>query len=377
MKNKHLLLFLTVFLVLGCSTGKKALQKGNYFTAINRAVERLKSDPDNKNAIQVLKEGYPLAIDWSQEEMDLALSSNVAFKWERAIDLMNQLNQLSELIRSTPAARKIFQNPKTYSSELNMAYEKAAEERYFAGEQVLSQNTREAARTAFTHFQKADELIPGFKNVLEKMETAKELATLKVIVEAVTVHTQKYKLSSDFFYNKVFEFLNNNYLKQSFVNFYSPKQADDYQVKHPDFIVKMQFYDFSVGNLTRHEKEEELTKRVKLETKDTLRVQYKTYKAKLKTYTDEVVSGGRLNLQIIDFQSNDLLSDKLIPGSFTWVNQYAIFAGDAEALNKSQTELTQRKAMPLPPQQELFIEFTKPIYDQLVRELDVFFRRYN
>jgi len=376
MKKYHLFLVVVAALVLSCATGKKALQKDDYFSAVTKAVERLKSDSDNKKAIQVLKEGYPLAIKWTQEELDLALSSNGAFKWGVAVDLMQQVNHLSNLIRSTPAARKIIQNPKSYSSELNMALEKAAEETYSAGLTELEQNTRETARTSFDHFYKTDQLISGYKDVFQKLETAKKMATLKIIVEAVTVNTQKYKLSSEFFYNQVFEFLNNKYPSDGFVNFFSPQQAETYKIEHPDFVVRMEFFDFSVGNLIRNEKEEKLSKRVEIETKDTTRVEYKTYSAKLKTYTDEVISGGRLNYKIIDFNTNNLLRDNLIPGSFTWINDYAIFAGDIEALNKNQIELTKRKALPLPPGQDLFIEFTKPIYNQLTNQLDIFFRKY-
>ena len=375
--NKSVVFFVVMLIFTACSTGKKALQKGDYFSAVSKAVERLKSDPTNENATTVLKEGYPLAINWSQEEMDLALSTNEMFKWERAIDLMKQVNMLSELIRSTPAARKLIQNPKSYTSELNLAHEKAAEERYNAGLQYLDQNTREAARSAFVHFQKTEQLMPGFKEVYKKLETAKVLATTVVIVEAVVVHTKKYQLSSEFFFDQVFEYLNNKYPKNAFVNFYATQQAEELQIKQPDFIVRMEFYDFSVGNLSRSEKEEELVKRVKIESKDTLRVQYNTYRAKLKTYTDEVVSGGRLNVKIVDFAANEIQSDRLFPGSFTWVNTYAIFAGDKEALDQNQLQLTQRKALPLPPEQDLFVEFTRPIYEQTTSYINQFFRRFN
>lgn len=376
MKLKYYFLLLILPVAFSCSTGKKALQKGDYFSALSKAVERLKSSPDNKNATKVLRDGYPLALQWTQEEMDLVLSANNAFKWENAIGLMEQINQLSAQIRSTPAARKIIQNPESYTSEITMATEKAAEARYLAGLAEMDQNTRESAREAFHHFIRADQLINGYRDVSEKIRTAKDLATVKVVLEAVVVNTQRYRLSSEFFYNQVFEFVNNRFPRESLVNFYSPKQAEDFGVKHPDFIVQMEFFDFSVGNLVRTEKEEELTNKVKIETKDTTRVEYKTYKAKLKTFTDEVISGGRLSYKVIDFQTNNLLRDNLIPGSFTWVNRYAMFVGDKEALTSEQMNLTRKKAVPLPPEQDLFVEFTKPIYDQLTSQLDQFFRRY-
>jgi len=376
MKRNFLIFYVLIFIISSCSTGKKALEKGDYFSAISKSVERLKSDPDNKKAVKVLEDGYPLALEWSQEEIDLALSSNAAFKWEGAINQMEQVNRMSDLIRSTPAARKIVSNPKSYTSELNMAYEKAAEARYNVGLNELGKNTREAARAAFDNFYKANRLVSNYKDAADKMNEAKEIATLKVIVEAAVVNTQRYKLSSQFFYDQVFKYLSNNYSKNGFVHFFSPEQAGKFKINQPDFIVQMEFFDFSVGNLTRTVNEENLLKKVPVERKDSTRVKEITYSAKLKTYTDEVVSGGRLNLRVIDFNTSDLMRNNLIPGSFTWVNQYAIFAGDKEALSKQQLQLTQKQALPLPPEQDLFIEFTKPIYDQLVNQIDQFFRKY-
>lgn len=376
MKRNFLIFYALIFIISSCSTGKKALEKGDYFSAISKSVERLKSDPDNKKAVKVLEDGYPLALEWSQEEIDLALSSNAAFKWEGAINQMEQVNRMSDLIRSTPAARKIVSNPKSYTSELNMAYEKAAEARYNVGLNELGKNTREAARAAFDNFYKANRLVSNYKDAADKMNEAKEIATLKVIVEAAVVNTQRYKLSSQFFYDQVFKYLSNNYSKNGFVHFFSPEQAEKFKINQPDFIVQMEFFDFSVGNLTRTVNEENLLKKVPVERKDSTRVKEITYSAKLKTYTDEVVSGGRLNLRVIDFNTSDLMRNNLIPGSFTWVNQYAIFAGDKEALSKQQLQLTQKQALPLPSEQDLFIEFTKPIYDQLVNQIDQFFRKY-
>ena len=374
--RKSFSIFLLILLI-SCSSGKKTLQKGDYFSAVSKAVTRLKSSPDNKNAIKVLEDGYPLLLEWSQEEMDLILTSNNSFKWGQAVGLMKQVNQISDEIRSTPAARKIISNPKTYTSELNLATEKAAEERYNAGLAELDVNTRESARIAYEHFSKADQFVNNYKNSRELMFTAKEKATIRVLVEAIPVNTQRYRLSSEFFFNQVFEYLNNQFRPSGFVSFYSPNQAEKEKLQNPDFIVDMEFFDFSVGNLSRSEKEETVEKRVKIESRDTTKVEYKTYVAKLKIFRDQVSSGGNLRVRIIDSGNDKLLMDELVPGSFIWINEYAMFVGDKEALNTNQFELTKRKALLLPPEQDLFIEFTKPIYNQVTQNLNRFFRRYN
>jgi len=377
MKNKITIFGILLMLFVSCSSGKKALQKGDYFSALSKAVERLKSSPDNKNATKVLRDGYPITMDWAQEEMDQIISSNYPFKWEQAINLMEQTNQISDQIRSTPAAREIIRNPKNFTSELNMAYEKAADARYKTGLSELAANTRESARLAYDQFNIANRFVSGYKNVRELMETAKEKATIKVILDAIPVPSMRYQLSSEFFYDQIFKYLNNQFNSAGFVSIYSPFRAEKEGLKNPDFVVAMEFFDFSIGNLTRSEKEETLEKRVQIESRDTTRIQYKTYTAKLKTFTDQVVSGGTLRVRIIEPATDKLLSDELVPGSFTWVNQYAMFVGDTQALDKNQLELTKRKVLPLPPQQDLFIEFTKPIYDQVTQKLNRFFKRYN
>ncbi len=376
---KHYLLFLlaVVFFLSGCSSGKKALQQGEYFSAVSKAVQRLQSDPKNRKATSVLSEGYPLAIQWAQEEIDRIMTLNEPFKWGRSVDLMEQVNALSGEVRASPAARKIIRDPKIYLSELTSAREKAAAESYQAGITLLEQRTRESAREAFFHFEDVVHFMPGYRDVDEKLREAKNLGTLRVILETIPVHTQRYQLSSEFFYNNVFEYLNNEFPERSFVNFYSPDQAKQVGIHVPDMVVSLEFYDFVVGQTEHSEKEEEVKRRVQVETRDTTRVVYRNYTAKLKTYSDKVNSGGVLDVKISEGEGGKLLMNERVPGSFTWVNEYAMYVGDKEALDKEQRKLTERKVAPLPPGQELFVEFTKPIYTRLTGKLRNFFRAYN
>ena len=353
------------------------MEKGDYFSAVSKAVSRLQANPNNKNAISVVKKSYPLAIQWSQEEIDLLLSGNEGFKWDKTYGIMTQVNAIASEIRQSPVAHSLVPNPKVYTSEMDMARNKAAEERYQAGNLQLQENTREAARLAYQNFMRANQLVLGYKDVGEKLIEAKDLATLKVIMEAIPVVAKRYQLSSEFFYSQVFSFLVDKYKAGSFVNIFSPEEAERAGIDYPDFVVKLQFYDFEVGLAEHFEKEETLSKRVAVESKDTTRTSYVTYHAKLKTLTDQAASRGLLEVQIVDFQANKTVVDDKIPGEFVWANQYAMFVGDKEALTKAQLELTYRKAAPLPSTQDMFVEFTKPIYDQLTSRLRRFFNDYD
>ncbi|MCF6358848.1 MAG: hypothetical protein L3J54_13690 [Draconibacterium sp.] len=171
--------------------------------------------------------------------------------------------------------------------------------------------------------------------------------------------------------------MNKRFPRESFVNFYSPDEAEKVKLNQPDFVVRIEFYDFTVGNTEHNEVEEIVKHKIEIPATDSTRAKHINYEAKLKTYTDKVISEGVVNLKIIDFKADKIMRKQQIPGSFVWINDYAIYVGDEEALNNQQLDLTKRKALPLPPKQDLFVEFTGPIFDRVTQRLRNFFSDYD
>ena len=382
MKTWIYLIILTV-VVASCSSGRKALQKGDYIQAIEKAVNRLSNDPDNKKAENVLTDGYPVAMDYYQEQIDQILSGNDQFKWGQTLGIMQRVNHLGEVIRRVPAARKLVPSPKMYTSEIADVTNRAAEERYQAGLASLARPNRDDAREAFFNFQTADHLVPSYKDVLEKMDVAKDRATLKVIIEPIPLPSKRYALSADFFYNEVINKMDQQFPANGFVNFYSPDEADKQKIRHPDMVVRLEFYDFYVGKPNHFETQQKLDRVVEKEVKvkvgrDSVRIEKRPQKfhGKIKIATDEVKSGGLLTVTIEDFQAQKILINENVPGEFTWQNQYGLFVGDEEVLTDQQIQILNNKAVPPPAPQDMFIEFTRPIFAQLTDRLTAYFNRY-
>lgn len=372
-----------IFLLSSCATGKKALQQGNYYDALMKAVNRLSSDPENKKASQVVKEGYPMAIVYYQEEIDQILTGNDQFKWKRTLDVMQTVNQISDQVRRIPAARKLVPTFKTYTSELGDVQNKAAREFYDAGMNALSQKTREGAKQAYFHFQNADGLVRGFKDSQQKIKLAKEIATLTVVVEQIPVNG-KFEYSAQFFYDNVFQMLNQNFQEKDFVHFYSPEEAERANLKHPDVLLQMGFYDFFIDRPQHFEEQKELSKQVEEKyqvkiSKDSTVTKTRSVlkKGKIKIVTDQVASGGLLELKAVEFQSQKILFTDKIPGQYLWQNKYGIFLGDAEVLDNSLANIVNNKVLMPPAAQDMFVLFTKPIYDQLSDKLIDYFRKFN
>ncbi|MFY9150794.1 MAG: hypothetical protein WAO52_02180 [Prolixibacteraceae bacterium] len=383
MNVRNLSVFIFVLLLVSCSTGRKSLQRGDYYDAIMKAVTRLSSDPDNRNASQVVREGYPLAIAYYQEEIDQTLSGNDPFRWKRTLDIMQTVNRMSDEIRRIPAARQLVQNTKNYTSEMADVQNRAAQEFYDAGMDALNRNTRETARQAYFHFQNADNLVHGFKDTRQKLLESKDLATLKVVVEQIPVNG-KFEYSAQFFYDNVFQMLNQKFQEKDFVHFFSPEEALKNKLKYPDMVLQMGFYDFFIGRPTHFEEEKELSKQVEEKyqvkiSKDSTATRTRNVmkKGKIKMITDQVISDGLLELKAVEFQSNKIIFTDKIPGRFTWENKYGVFVGDQEVLDNNLSNILNNKVLMPPAPQDMFVLFTKPIFNQLTDKLVNYFRQYN
>jgi hypothetical protein len=375
--------FVGILLLNSCSTGQKSLDQGNYYDAIMKAASRLSSDPDNRKASQVISEGYPMAVTYYQEEIDKVLTSNDPFKWKRTLEIMQTVNQMSDEIRRIPAARKLVTSPKNYTSEMTNVQNRAAQEFYDAGMDALSRKTRETAKQAYFHFLNADGLVRGFKDTQQKMLQCKDLATVKVVVEQIPVNG-KFEYSAQFFYDNVFQMLNERFQEKDFVHFFSPEQAEQAKLKFPDMVLQMGFYDFFIDRPQHSEEQQELNAQVeekyqvKLSKDSTVtRTRMIPKKGKIKILTDQVASGGLLELKAVEFQSQKIVFTDKIPGQYLWQNKYGIFVGDNEVLDKELINILNNKMIMPPPAQDMFVLFTKPIFNQLADKLTNYFRQYN
>lgn len=375
----RLLVFTLITTLYACSSGKKAYERGDYYGAVTKAVNRLRQNPDHGKSMETLREAYPLAIEYFDSQARNAVASNAPFKWKKAIESYTLLNQLYDQIRQCPGCLKVIPGPKNYYAEIGPLKEKAAEESYNAGITELMKGTRIDARQAYRNFADAQSFVPGYKDVIAYMDKAKFEATLKVILEQIPVPA-RYNLSGGFFQDKVEEFLHTNYTDMSFIRFYTPREAQSEELAQPDQILRVQFDDFAVGNITLKEKEETLSKdsvkvgEVKMEGK--LVPVYNTVKAKLTVTRKEVLSTGLLSMVVVDAKTNGILTHKKFSGEYVWVSTWGRFNGDERALTDAQIQLCKQKEMQPPGPQDLFLEFTRPIYSQLTPALKSFYQNF-
>jgi hypothetical protein len=379
MNSGRLLFLIAIITLTGCSSGKKAYEHGNYYEAVMQSVARLRQKPDHSKSMEALRNSYPMALEGLQTDANNQIASNSPSKWRNALAAYDKINQMYETIRQSPGDLKVIPNPKNFYTEMGPLKEKAADESYNAGIDALMKGNRDDAKRAYYNFADAQAFVPGYKDVVEYLDKAKFEATLKVILEQVAVPA-RYSLSGGFFQDKVEAYLHQNYPDRGFIKFYTPEEAKNVNLPKVDQILRIQFDDFSVGNTTVNEKEETFKKdsvkvgEAKINGK-TVPV-YNTVTAKLTTVRKQVVSSGLLSMIVVDGATNGVLSHKKFSGEYAWVSTWGRFNGDDRALSSQQLALCKKKEQQPPVAQDLFLEFTKPIYTQLTSGLQAFYKNY-
>lgn len=378
--KKHFI-FATLILALGiagCRSGKNQFEKGQYDEAMMLAIKRLRKNPDNRKAKSTFYKGWPLTKAWHLDNVKRFKQSSAEFKWESVVREYDALNRLYGEIQRCPVCKRLAKNARSYDSERGQAAIKAAEVRYAMGERAMKIKTRQSARDAFFHFREASNYRRNFRDVEQKMEEARFHATLKVVVEPIPMHSRLLELSNAFFQDQIDGYLA-NYRVNEFVRFYTPKEAHVSGLQTPDHVVMLEFDDFVVG---QHFVKETVTKL----SKDSVQIGkggvkgddpvYGTVRATLYHYIKNVESKGLLAMRIMDGRNQRILSHDKFPGTFVWTCEWGRYNGDDRALNTAQKRLCQQRELLPPPPQDLFIEFTKPIYDQLIGRIQAFYRNY-
>lgn len=379
MKNILLFIFIISVFVSCSKSGRRALESGEYYNAVLQSIEKLKRDPDNSKALEVLPNAYKYASLDLMEDINRAKNANQQFKYERVLEDYQKLNEMHEKIEMCVSCRNIVK-ASSHFTELDEAKQIASTERYNFANDLLQKGTMNSSRLAYDSFEILYRYAPDFKDIIIKLEEAIFQGSFHVVVEQPLVNSKLYQFSNEYFQGRIDEFLQTSKRLNKFIRFYQPTEAKTLKLV-PDHIVKLEFIDFVVGETIINTEKKNVTSRDSVKT-GTAKIDgknvdvYAKVNATISKSHKTVRSRGLLLMEIYDFKTNKSLIKEQLPGEFYWNNSWASFNGDERALTKEELILTRNRENLPPPPQQMFIEFCKPIYDQFTYKIKHFYDKY-
>ena len=361
--------------LVGCVTGQQAYQQGDYTKAVHQATRRLKSDPRNVTALDTLGKAYPAAQKWHLKNIELARSSPDPFKWEQIVSAYQELDGMADAIRTTPAALSLFSEPVFFTQALTQARGEAAEARYLAGTALLKSGNRAVARAALEHFTIANVLMPGYKDVASGISIARDLATLRIVVNPV----QCSGLSIDirFFEEQLQTFLN-DYKPSEFVRFLSAAEAQRLGLRAPDQIIDISFADFVVEST-------QIKEATKTHRRDNVVVGMTrthppqevvgTVTADVVTFEKTIINRAQLDLRITEPQTGKVLLRQAIPFQQVWRDSWGTYRGDERAVPPELKETVKRQPHAVPARQELFEGLANHLFGEASKHIREYYRQ--
>jgi len=378
-KYVYLLITLSIIFLAGCKSAKKSLKRGDFDDSVLRAVEKLKNTPNHISSLDILKAAYPRALEQHLDDISRNKNNSDPFRWETELDGYVSLNKLSDAINKCSVCARAVE-ARSFVPEERNARDQAFATRYREGEKSFSVGTRESARVAYEHFERANAISPNRDDIQRKLDESFEVATFKVVVEQVLVTSKVYQLSNAYFQDRINEFLQTNKRMNKFVRFYTPGEATDIKLK-PDHIITLQFDDFVVGQTLVERNTETVTSKdsVKVSEKTVGKMKVPIYgkvTAKLTKSRKTVHSSGLLDMRIQDFQNKRIVDQEKFTGEYNWMCEWANYNGDERALTAAELRMCKSQELLPPAPQQLFIEFSKPIYDRLTNKLKNYYAKY-
>ena len=331
------LIFIVIpFLIISCSSGLQQLKKGNFDEAIFTSANRLKQKPDNKKALEVLREAYPLAINDHKRAISIFENSQEPFRWEKALAEYQALNSIYEVISHSSVSVREVGVPQHYAREAETARQLAADERYQAGELALAhKENRLAAKDAVGQFERANQLIPNYKSANQKAEEAFQYAIHRVVIEPIydvyRLHRDEYNELQANFDREIFR----SKTPSLFVRYNTTNAAREDTLPQND-LVKFALLNLSSPNVSINRTIEHFSREIKTGTKkvnDSTKVDvFETVKGKIITFHKTVVINGTMEMKVLDYRTNKLLNQEARNETYSWTDSWQIFEGNPKAL---------------------------------------------
>ncbi len=359
---------LSILLIVlsGCGSSKKQLEKGNYETAIDKAVRQLRKDPRDTKQIEILDRSYNIVNEQDNERIRFLKLEGKPANWDEIYLVNKRLSDRQTFVRTvTPLTlngRTIEYPYIDYMPEMIAAKRKSADFYYAHGNELMKNELKDSYRQAFYEFVRAKEYIGDYEGIDNKIQDAKYLGMSRVLISLQNMSILKFPQE----FEDDLLAIDLPRLNSEWVEYYT--QSHNTEAKY-DYNVNVVVRSIAVSPDQTMQRDTVVKKEVQdgfsyqLDKKgnvmkDSLGNDIKTAKYKsLQCALIESIQSKECRIdgdvEVVQLNPDKVLKKDPIGAQSDFENVSARALGDVQALSAAQVEKTKLKPVPFPSDMEM------------------------
>lgn len=374
MKRLLSIVFILTFILSGCGSSKKQLQKGNYDAAIQKAVKQLRKDPSDVKQIDILTQAYKVSNDQDNERVRFLKMEAKPNSWDEIYLVYKTLNDRQSLVKTvTPLnanGRSVDFPYVDYVPDMVNAKRKAADFYYAHGNELMKNRIKESYRQAFAEFLRAKEYVGDYEGIDNKIQDAKVQGMSRVFVSIQNTSIIKFP--------KEFEedllALDLPRLNSEWVEYYTQNLNDNTQY---DYFVNVNVKNVAVSPDQSIQRDSVIKRDIEdgfyyvLDKKgnvmrdslgnDIKQKKYKTVQCALVETVQSKACRIDGDIEVIQMNPNKQLKKDPIGAQSNFENVSSRALGDIQALNARQLERTKTSLVQFPTDIEMIMRCSESL----------------
>ncbi len=309
MRYIYLYLSFITFLFAACNSSK-SIPKTTEDKTLFSVIKKLDKDPSNTELKNTVTNLYKEAAKSHLDKIEVYNTLTEPDRWIKIIKEYEALKNLSEVITNSAAAKIV--NASSYTSEMQIAKQNGAEAYYNIGISNLKNGDKQSARNAYYSFKKANEFMPGYKDVRQQINIAFENSVVKVVINPVRDNTFFYNsmgwnnygnnFNNDYFQRSLVNDLGGNYNKTSPSQFYTDWEARRENIR-PDWEVDLTWMYLNIPQPITNQYSRNISRQIETGRDTSGKVYYQTVTATLNIVKKYFTASGDMELKITDINT--------------------------------------------------------------------------
>ncbi len=373
MKKITFLLLLTFLMGCGVKQTRNYLMSGDYDSAINNAVESLKSNKERKGKqdyIYLLEEAFAKAKARDLQDVSLLVKENNPAQLEKVYTTYVNLDARQQKIKPLLPLFLMKENRNAifpfddYSNEIVKSKMELSKYLYANSKALLGTNNKMNCRRAYDDFVFLDKINPNYKDARNLMNEAmaKGLDYVNVFAKNETNMVIPQGLQNDLLDFSTYG------LDDKWTVFHNNRQKN----VNYDYGLIVNFRQINISPEQVKEREFVKERQIKVGTKKLLDAQgnvVRDSKGNIMMVDDlqptrvSIYEFGQFKsaqvvakVDYIDFKTNQLLQTFPLESTFNFQNTYATYKGDRRAADDDYVSFFDRRAMPFPSSEQMVFD---------------------